>query len=258
MTILPLKNQWILITRPPEQAAVFCDALQAHGAQVVCCPMISIEILPPPPALDALLTHATSPDWLVFTSVNGVRAFAERALTLKVDLPQHFAQSQIASVGPRTAEALEQLGLQVDCFPANHTAEALAELLITPNLRHKQLTLIQAEQAQPLLAERLKAQAKAVQQMSVYRSRPGRSATELNVLLNSQRFDWLTFLNSLSIQHFESALTEQSRQGLRQSKIACIGPVTARQAQQSLGRCDLMATPHTVAGLVQSLCQEAA
>lgn len=258
MTRLPLQDQHILITRPSEQAAVLRDALQQLGARVSCCPMLSIEILPPPPALDSLLTTQSLPDWLVFTSANGVRAFAQRAEALQIDLKQRFAACQIASVGPGTAVALTQIGLQVECYPEIHTATALAEQLGQRGVSHKQLCLILGEQARSLLVDDLQAYGAQVQTIIVYRSQASGQVAQLNDLLQTQSLDWLTFLNALSVKHFEAALNPHNRQQLDRFKIACIGPITAEQALQTLGRCDLVASPHTVAGLVQGLCQETA
>ena len=233
------------------------DALVQQGANVLCCSMLEIETLPPPPALDDLLSKAV-PDWLVFTSSNGVRAFAQRAEALAIDLSQHLDQSQIACVGPRTAEAVQALQLKVACVPETHTAEALADLLTQQSLHQRQIALLQGEQAQPLLAKRLSAAGANVSQVIVYRSRPTEELGKINQILRQQHVHWLTFLNGLAVQHFEAALSPDSRAKIRQSKIACIGPVTAQQARKSLGRCELIASPHTVAGLVNSLCQEAA
>jgi len=146
----------------------------------------------------------------------------------------------------------------VTCVPDIHTAEALAEQLTQQDLRQQRIALLQGAQASPLLATRLSAAGAEVNPIVVYRSRTSDELTEINQILTEQHVDWLTFLNGLTVQHFEAALSPESRQQIRHAKIACIGPVTAQQARQSLGRCDLIATPHTVAGLVSSLCQEAA
>jgi uroporphyrinogen-III synthase len=60
----------VLITRPEEDAAPLAEALAARGHRVLIEPLLRIERADPPPALDGAAQA------LLFTSANGVRAFA--------------------------------------------------------------------------------------------------------------------------------------------------------------------------------------
>jgi uroporphyrinogen-III synthase len=104
----------IVVTRSEEQADPLVARLEALGHEVVRCPLIRIDPLGNEPI------DASPYDWVVVTSPNGARELARR-LTAR---PQ-----RIAAVGPGTAEALRDHGLDADLVPAIHTQEGLlAEL----------------------------------------------------------------------------------------------------------------------------------
>ncbi len=101
----------LLVTRPPEDAARFVAALRAAGHTSVVAPLLEIAV------------HAETPDLadvqaLLFTSANGVRAFA--ANSGRRDLP-------VFAVGDRTAEVAHEAGFR-DVRSAAGDVEALGEL----------------------------------------------------------------------------------------------------------------------------------
>lgn len=101
----------LLVTRPPEDAARFVAALRAGGHTAVVAPLLEIAV------------RATAPDLagvqaLLFTSANGVRAFA--ANSARRDLP-------VFAVGDRTAELARETGFR-DVRSAAGDVAALAAL----------------------------------------------------------------------------------------------------------------------------------
>lgn len=81
--------------------------------------------------------------WIVFTSPNGVRVFADKMKRERKDL-RMLAGKRIAVIGPGTAEELERRGLYADYMPAVYDAAHLAEGLTR---------LILAERTSSLTAE---------------------------------------------------------------------------------------------------------
>src|SRR6476659_3299412 len=68
----PLFGSTIVVTRAREQASDLRTQLEALGAEVVELPAITIE------PVDFTLPDLATYEWIVFTSVNGVRAWFER------------------------------------------------------------------------------------------------------------------------------------------------------------------------------------
>ena len=104
----------IVVTRADADADPLAARLEALGHEVVRCPLIRIEPLGDEPIDPAAY------DWVVVTSRNGARELARRL----VGAPRH-----LAAIGPGTAEALRERGLQAELVPRVSTQEGLlAEL----------------------------------------------------------------------------------------------------------------------------------
>ena len=74
----PLFGKKIVVTRSREQASDFAELLEAYGADVVQFP--TIDVVPPKTwkGLDSAIKRINTFNWIVFTSVNGVKYFVER------------------------------------------------------------------------------------------------------------------------------------------------------------------------------------
>lgn len=103
----------VVVTRPRSQAGPLVQRLEGLGLEVVECPLIAIEPLDEPRAVDT-----TGYDWVVVTSPNGAELFARRR---SGELPR------VAAVGPGTAEALRALGIEPDLVAAVSTQEGLLD-----------------------------------------------------------------------------------------------------------------------------------
>jgi uroporphyrinogen III methyltransferase/synthase len=108
----------VVVTRAREQARPLVERLEALGLDVVECPLIEIEPLEEPHALDT-----SGYDWVVVTSPNGADLFAQR---------RAGDHARVAAVGPGTAETLQQLGIEPVFVPRVSTQEGLADELPRP------------------------------------------------------------------------------------------------------------------------------
>lgn len=104
-------SRWLL-TRPITDSRSLASMLRARGHSSVIAPVIEIAYRPgPPPSLDGVQA-------LLFTSQNGVRAFA--AVTKRRDLP-------VLAVGRSTADAARSAGFE-EIDSADGDSAALARL----------------------------------------------------------------------------------------------------------------------------------
>jgi uroporphyrinogen-III synthase len=102
----------VLLTRPLDESRALAEILEADGIDALIWPLTRIV----PTAMELKLPFTTG--GLLFTSANGVRAFA--ALVERRDLPA-------LCVGQATADAARGAGFR-DCFTASGDARALADL----------------------------------------------------------------------------------------------------------------------------------
>ena len=99
----------VIVTRPRAQAGPLVERLEAHGFEVVPCPLIEIERTSDDPI------DCAGYEWLIVTSTNGADEIARRAINLP----------RIAAVGPGTAEALRHHGIEPAFVPTVSSQEGL-------------------------------------------------------------------------------------------------------------------------------------
>jgi len=128
----------VVVTRPADQAEPLASRLRDAGHEVAVCPLIRIEPL-------GGEIDTTGYDWVVVTSPNGASELARRRLGML---------SKVAAIGPGTAVALREHGIQPDLVPRVSTQEGLLEELPRPAGR---VLLAGAEGARRLLARELEA-----------------------------------------------------------------------------------------------------
>jgi uroporphyrinogen III methyltransferase/synthase len=251
-----LTGKTIAITRPAAQADAVLERLRALGAIPISTP--TIAIVPPDDftRLDAAMRHLSSYDWLLFTSVNGVRVVLERLDALLVPRSE-LSRLKIGAIGPATARALQAGGGSAAFVPTTYMAESiLAE--IGPVLGQR-LLLPRAELARPTLAAGLRQLGGQVDEITAYRTVPGPGIAELTSLLRAGRLDAITFTSSSTVRFLyeglaESVGTESDLPAmLAHAAIICIGPVTAATATALGVRVDVVADSYTIEGLVAAV-----
>lgn len=244
---LPLAGLRVLVTRPADQAADMLARLAALGAQAVVCP--TIQIVPPASfaPLDAAIRQIETYDWVIFTSVNGVRFFFER-LNAAGSPISRLGGCRLAAIGPATAGALAEHGLKVDLMPQKYVAEAiLAEI---GDVAGRHILLPRADIARKALAEGLAAAGAQVAEVVAYRT------VSAGAALPAGPLDVATFTSPSTLRSFV-ALIEASGETpatyLAGALVACIGPITARAAAEEGLSVDLVAAEHTVDGLLAAV-----
>ncbi|MGH3006447.1 MAG: uroporphyrinogen-III synthase [Gaiellaceae bacterium] len=129
----------VLLTGTEEAGRRLAEGLRREGFETLVCPLVRIEVLEGPPLrLDGY-------DWLLLTSRQGVEALFRR---LEGPLPK------VAAVGPGTAEALREHGVEPVLVAGVSTQEGLAAELPRPVGR---ALFAGAEAARDVLARELDA-----------------------------------------------------------------------------------------------------
>jgi uroporphyrinogen-III synthase len=127
-------------------------------------------------------------DWVGLTSVNAVRAVAERAAALRLS-PAVPADTRVAVVGPATAAAVRALTIPVDLMPTGSgSAAALGDAWPTAQ-RGEAVLLPQSESAQDTLAELLTAKGFGVVRVGAYRVEPTDLPPSVAADLTGGRYD---------------------------------------------------------------------
>ncbi len=245
----PLDGLRVLVTRPEELAGGLVRQLRALGAEPIVCP--TIRFVPPASyaPLDAALRQVQSYDWIIFTSVNGVRFFFERLATLGIE-PGSLAGARLAAIGPATARGLEERGVAPDLVPARYIAEAILDEI--GQVAGQRILLPRADIARKALADGLRARGAIVDEVAAY------CTVAAGGTLPPGPFDWVTF-TSASTVHNLAGLAEAAGQNLSEylagARIACIGPITAQAVRAGGLTVDLEAAEYSMEGLIAALVE---
>ncbi|MGQ9584114.1 MAG: uroporphyrinogen-III C-methyltransferase [Anaerolineae bacterium] len=248
---LPLFGKRVLITRVREQAGGLAERLMAVGAEPLVLPTIAILPLASTEELDAALRRLHDFGWVIFTSANAVRSVWGRVESLGLDA-RAFAGIRLGAIGPATAAALSECGLRADFVPRKHTSEAIVSEI--GDVAGQSVLLPRSDLAPPALAEALRARGARVMALTAYRTAPARPQPEVIDELLGGRVDVATFTSSSTVANLAALVAPRALGEVLQSCfVACIGPVTARTAEELGVRVDLVADVHTVDGLVDAL-----
>ena len=250
----PLFGKRIVVTRPRAQASRFADLLEQQGAEVFRFPTIETVPMGSYAKLDKALENLEGYDWLIFTSVNGVRYFFNRLQERQQDI-RSLAGIRIAAIGPETARAIEARYLHVDIMPQEYKAEALIDVLKAE--RARRILLPRAAEARAILPQELRAHGAQVDEIATYQTiRPVNRDDVFCDMLRSGQIDLITFTSSSTVRNFMDVLSEEDVPALLgNTRIGCIGPITAATAQEHGLTVALQPSDYTIPAFADSIVQ---
>ncbi|MDI6703899.1 MAG: uroporphyrinogen-III C-methyltransferase [bacterium] len=254
----PLFGKGILVTRDKEGISELSNLLRSYGAQVFETPLI--KILPPEnfDGLDLSIDKLSEYNWIVFTSKNGVRYFLDRLRCKNRDI-RELKGIRIACIGKKTSEEIERLGLIVDCQPKRYETDALIESLKVWNLKGTRILLPRADKARGLLSAELKKEGAEVTEVIAYRIVKEESVDEVKRCFKDRKIDVITFTSSTAVQNFYEIFRDKDiNRLLKGVKVACIGPVTSKTAEDLGIDVHITPTEYTISGLVKAILKRAA
>jgi uroporphyrinogen III methyltransferase/synthase len=245
---LPLFGQRIIVTRDRRQSSMLAEPLEALGAETLFVPVIEIADAAESSSLEQAIQNLNDYDWVIFTSVNGVRHFVEALDRSDRDL--RALKAKLCAIGPATRAAVETLHLRVDVMPEEYVAESLVEALAREDLKGKRILLPRAAVARDLVPVMLGERGAIVDVVEAYRTIiPANAAVRAKEAL-ARKPDWITFTSSSTVRNL---LAVTGREALGGIKVASIGPVTSATAGAAGLTVDVEADPHTIEGLVEAV-----
>jgi uroporphyrinogen-III synthase len=162
-----------------------------------------------------------------------------------------LATVRLAAIGPATAAALAAHGLHTAVVPERYIAEALLEAI--PHPAGQRFLLPLADLARDTLRVGLQAAAAEVVEVPAYSTVLAEISPEARTALETG-VDILTFTSGSSVRNFIEQVGVTRAQTLAaQARVVTIGPRTATTARELGLRVDVVATEHTIAGLVDAM-----
>jgi len=255
----PLYGWKVLVPRTKEQAGAMSERLRGYGAIPCEVPTIAVE----PPRTPAQMERAIKGlvdgryAWVVFTSVNAVRAVWEKFAEHGLDA-RHFGGVKIACIGEATAAAVRDFGIQPELIPAG---EQSSEGLLAEFSPHDEILdpvgrvlLPRADIATETLAAGLTERGWEVDDVTAYRTvRAAPPPADIRDAIKSGGFDAVLFTSSSTVRNLVGIAGKPHTRTV----VAVIGPKTAETAAEFGLRVDAQPQHASVPDLVEALAQYA-
>ena len=241
-----LRGKRVLVTRSRSQASRFSKLLREHGAVPIECPVLAVEPLDSA-IVRAALRSTAGYDAMVFTSQNGVKAFAELVDT-RDTLPPIYA------IGPATGAAVKKrLDADAKHPESRFVAESLLKLMIEDGVADKSVLLLLAEETRDVLAKGLRAAGASATVVPIYKTaiHPDAAAALLHAV--GDGLDAVTVASSKTMEFLHRALPDDLRGILKKTPIVSIGPITTATAIAMGYDVADEAIPATLEGLIDAV-----
>jgi uroporphyrinogen-III synthase len=259
-TAQTLAGRRIAVTRARDQASELAAKLAALGAEVVELPLIHVSKFVDKQTLADVLLELGGYDWIVFTSVNGVRFFFEEFHRLFDDI-RSLGLLRFAAVGDATAQAITAEHIKVECQPKIATGEALAEELIaTGSLDNAKVLVITGSLNRDTLVKLLEDARAIVDRFQVYKT----EKTDLTHDPAAANFrkngaDAILFASSSAVQSFvDQAAALKLDAGATRPLAGSIGPQTSETMKKSGMPVDFEAKSPSLDALVDAAVKKLA
>ncbi|MGY5033296.1 uroporphyrinogen-III synthase [Streptomyces sp. 900116325] len=251
----PLFGWKVLVPRTKEQAASLSDQLRSYGAVPHEVPTIAVEPPRTPQQMERAVKGLVTGryEWIAFTSVNAVKAVREKFEEYGLDA-RAFAGIKVAAVGEQTAAALIDFGVKPDLVPSGEqSAAGLLEdwppydPVFDPIDR---VFLPRADIATETLVAGLIELGWEVDDVTAYRTvRASPPPSDTREAIKGGGFDAVLFTSSSTVRNLVGIAGKPHNVTV----IACIGPATAKTAEEHGLRVDVLSPEPSVHKLAAAL-----
>jgi len=253
----PLFGWRVLVPRTQQQSGPTVERLAGYGAVSEVVPTISVEPPRTPHQMEKAVKGLVTGryEWIGFTSVNAVRAVREKFVEFGLDA-RAFSGLKVAAVGGVTSQALREWGIEPDLIPAGEqSAQGLLsdwppyDEVLDPINR---VFLPRADIATDTLVAGLQAGGWEVDDVTAYRTvRAAPPPAPVRDAIKSGAFDAVVFTSSSTVRNLVGIAGKPHASTV----VACIGPATAKTAEEHGLRVDVLAAEASGAALVDALAE---
>jgi uroporphyrinogen III methyltransferase/synthase len=231
----PLMGKKIVVTRARDQAGQLTALLESSGAEVIELPFIEVQPDINPKLITEILAGIAIYEWIIFTSVNGVKAFFDIFYKAFDDI-RCLGPMRIAAVGAATAREIESHHLKVDLIPEKANGDALVDTFIKDEgIESIQMLVVTGNQNSESLVQRLETEGGAiVDTLPLYKT----SKTDLSEHPAAKRFrkegaDAVLFTSSSTVKSFiDQAASLRLEPDAKKPAFGSIGPVTTKTLKE--------------------------
>jgi uroporphyrinogen III methyltransferase/synthase len=149
-------------------------------------------------------------------------------------------------MGPGTARAFREHGIEADIVPQRSVAEGMVEALAQESF--ERVLLARGKEGRDVLPDALRERGAEVDVVALYETVPEALSEEQRDAV--RHADYVTFTSASTVRYL-------GVDALGEAKLASIGPATSAELRAHGREPDLEADPHTPDGLVDALLADA-
>jgi uroporphyrinogen III methyltransferase/synthase len=253
----PLFGWRVLVPRTKEQAGDLSARLVSYGAVPAEVPTIAVEPPRTPQQMERAVKGLVTGryEWIAFTSRNAVKAVRERFEEYGLDA-RAFSGIKVAAVGDQTAADLVAWGIKPDLVPSGEQSSAglledwpAYDPVFDPIDR---VFLPRADIATESLVAGLTGLGWEVDDVTAYRTvRAAPPPAATREAIKGGGFDAVVFTSSSTVRNLVGIAGKPHTSTV----IACIGPQTAKTAEEHGLRVDVLSPQPSVADLAAALAE---
>jgi uroporphyrinogen-III synthase len=250
-----LSGRRIVITRPAGSSADWRGRLEAQGAAVIELPLIKVSKDVNLETLTEVFEGLSSYEWIIFTSVNGVKFFFEEFHRVYDDI-RSIGLVRIAAVGEATAAAVREQHLRVDLQPKKASGEELAfELIDREAMDSAKVLVITGNRNREALVEKLHESGTIVDTLPVYKTEETDLAADpVAADFRAKGADAILFASPSAVQSFfDQAAALKLGAKARKPLAGSIGATTTAAMKQLGLPVDFEAAEPSLDSLVEAL-----
>jgi uroporphyrinogen III methyltransferase / synthase len=253
-----LKNRTILVACSEKLIVDLRNGLESMGGTVLHFPVLQTKEIEDKQPLDKSILYLKDYDWIIFTSTYGVQFFVKRLRELGAfrsfsDFPK------VCAIGPATAAAVAESGFSAALIAKKYAAEGVLAALENYhgglcNLSSLRILIPRAREAREFLPEALSDAGSQVDVAPCYQMMRPAINPEILDKLHKKGPDLIVFTSASTIRNMAEILGPEVFQELfLKTKVAVIGPITAKTAE-SQGKCaDIIPDESTVSALLVAI-----
>ncbi len=225
--------------------------LREHGAYVEDLSFLYVKKADNRAELEDAIANLKEYTWVVFTSTNGVEIFFQYLKENHIDY-RKLSGLSFAVVGSGTGDALLQYGFIADYMPDTYTTAALADGLANRLKTGDKVLIPRALKGSRDLTDILNTNSIPFTEIKIYSVEIDTEKYD-RVIDGLTDYDYITFASASGVEGFYENLGKAAGTALNQTRIVCIGDITAKKLEDYGVTDYITAVECNVAGLVDSI-----
>ncbi|MEM2934067.1 MAG: uroporphyrinogen-III synthase [Methanocellales archaeon] len=245
----------LFIARPEEHLEESISSAEKEGFRVIATPMVEIKAREDPEFIVFLRrVLSCEVDYVIFTSVNGIRIALEKAAS--GEFVKALNKTRVIAIGPRTKRALEKAGVAA-IMPEKYSSEGILEEL-SSLLSGRKVEIVRSAQGDPELIKSLSSAGAAVHEVKIYEVKRPKGEAQALAIKQAPVVDVFAFTSSTAVENYLKTAEELGLRGMvieimNSRIVAAIGELTAKKLRENGIKVDIVPKHFTFQDLLNAI-----